>query len=341
MRVARELASRSSYAVAPTIVAVVLLIANAIAQPDFVTTNLTTSLAVATPFIITAMAQALPLLSGNGGLDLSIGPFMSFTTVMIAGKFAPNGLGDPWLLVPIVLGMGLACGAANGVLIAYLRLPPIIATLGTYLFYAGLSGEILPDPGGDVPSWLITLNGDIGPIPGVLFVLAAIAVGWILLSRTAYVRNLLAVGGDIRTAYTAGIDVNRTRVLTYALCGMLGAVAGMLFTGRLQGGHATSGNVYTVYSLTAVALGGIALAGGRGGLFGAAMGGVVLYLIQSLLTAADVNPYQLGIANGVLLIAALAANELLEHQRKKRALRGGISPPPVIAGATAAPEAGR
>jgi ribose transport system permease protein len=336
----RTLAGRSSYAVAPTLVAVVLFVANVIAQPEFLSSNFTTTLAVATPFIITAMAQALPLLSGNGGLDLSIGPFMSFTTVMIAGKFAPNGIDSPWLLLPTVLAMGLFCGAVNGVLIAYLRLPPIIATLGTYLFYAGLSGEILPDPGGDVPSWLITLNGDIGPIPGVLFVLAAIAVGWILLSRTAYVRNLLAVGGDIRTAYTAGIDVNRTRVLTYALCGMLAAVAGMLFTGLLQGGHATSGNVYTVYSLTAVALGGIALAGGRGGLFGAAMGGVVLYLIQNLLTAADVNPYQLGIANGVLLIAALAANELLEHQRKKRALRGGTTPTPVVAGAVAAPEAG-
>ena len=85
---ARELANRSSYAVAPTLVAVVLFVANVIAQPEFVSSNVTTTLAVATPFIITAMAQALPLLSGNGGLDLSIGPFMSFTTVMIAGKFA-------------------------------------------------------------------------------------------------------------------------------------------------------------------------------------------------------------------------------------------------------------
>jgi ribose transport system permease protein len=341
VRAAREVATRSSYAVAPTLVALVLLVANVIAQPESVSTNLTTTLAVATPFIIAAMAQALPLLSGNGGLDLSIGPFLSFTTVMIAGQFAPHGLGDPWLLIPIVLGMGFAAGAVNGVLIAYVRLPPIIATLGTYLFYAGLSGEVLPDPGGDVPSWLITINGDIGPIPGVLFVLAAIAAGWILLSRTAYVRNLLAVGGDIRTAYTAGIDVNRTRVLTYGFAGMLAAVAGMLFTGLLQGGHANAGNVYTVYSLTAVALGGIALAGGRGGLFGAAMGGVVLYLIQNLLTAADVNPYQLGIANGLLLITALAINEALEHWRKKRTLRGGLAATPVVAGATAAPETAR
>jgi ribose transport system permease protein len=336
VRVAQEVVTRSSYAIAPTIVVLVLLVANGIAEPHFFTPSTwTTTLAVAAPFLITAMAQALPLMSGNGGLDLSIGPFVSFVTVMVAGKLAPNGLGDPWLLIPIALAMGFAAGAVNGVLIAYLRLPPIIATLGTYLFYAGLSGEVLPSPGGEVPSWLITLNGDIGPIPGVLFVFAAIAIFWILLSRTAYVRNLLAVGGDIRTAYTAGIDVNRTRVLTYALAGMLAAVAGLLFTGLLQGGDADAANVYTVYSLTAVALGGIALAGGRGGLFGAAMGGVVLYLIQNLLTEASVNVYQLDIANGILLIAALGANEALEHWRRRRALRGDLTPRPVVAGAVA------
>ena len=127
-------------------------------------------------------------------------------------------------------------------------------------------------------------------------------------------------------------------MLTYALCGMLAALA--VSSPGCCRAAATSGNVYTVYSLTAVALGGTALAGGRGGLFGAAMGGVVLYLIQNLLTAGR-QPVPLGIANGVLLIAALAANELLEHWRKKRALRGGTTPAPVVAGAVAAPETGR
>jgi ribose transport system permease protein len=153
-------------------------------------------------------------------------------------------------------------------------------------------------------------------------VLAAIAVCWLLLSRTSYIRNLLAVGGDIRTAYTAGVNVNFTRVIAYALAGVLAALAGLLLTGLLQGGDAKVGAPYTVYSLTAVALGGIALGGGRGGLFGAAMGGVVLFLIQNLLTAAHVSVYQLDIANGVLLIAALAVNEGLEHLRKERAMRG-------------------
>jgi ribose transport system permease protein len=334
MKAVQAVFGRSSYAIAPTLVVLALLMANGIAQSDFLSPSTwTTTLAVAAPFIVTAMAQALPLISGNGGLDLSVGPFVSFISAMVAAKLEPAGLGSPFLLLPIALGMGFAAGAVNGILIAYLRLPPIIATLGTYLFYAGIAAEILPDPGGTIPHWLIDVDGDIAGIPGVLFVFAAIAIWWLALSRTAFVRNLFAVGGDIRTAYTAGVNINVTRVLTYALGGTLAALAGLLLTGLLQSGSATAGNTYTVYSLTAVALGGIALTGGRGGLFGAAMGGVVLYLIQNLLTVAHVSVYQLSIANGALLIAALAVNEALEHQRKKRGMRrGGAAPPrPVVA----------
>ncbi|MFN8224791.1 MAG: ABC transporter permease [Gaiellales bacterium] len=316
--------SRSSYAIAPTTVAVALFVANAIAQPEFLSTsNWTTTLAVAAPFIVTAMAQAFPLMSGNGGLDLSVGPFASFISALTAAKLIPAGIDNIFLLLPVALAIGFAAGAINGWLIAYLRLPPIIATLGTFLFYSGASAELLPDPGGEIPKWMITMNGDVGGVPGILIVLAGITVCWLLLSRTAYVRNLLAVGGDIRTAYTAGINVNLTRVVAYGLAGTLAALAGLLLTGLLQSGDAKVGGPYTVYSLTAVALGGIALAGGRGGLFGAAMGGVVLYLIQNLLTVAHVSVYQLDIANGVLLIGALAVNEALEHFRKRRALSGG------------------
>jgi ribose transport system permease protein len=314
-----ELGSRSSYALPPAVVVITLFIANALYQSQFLARdNWATTMGVATPYILTAMAQALPLLSGNGGLDLSIGPFVSFVTVVIAAYLAPWGLGSPWLLIPIVLVGGFVAGSVNGVLIAVLRLPPIIATLGTYLFYAGASATILLTPGGDVPHWLVAANGSYLGIPALWIPLALVAVAWIALSRTSYVRNLLAVGGDVRTAYTAGVDVVRVRVLAYGFGGMLGAVAGMLYTGLLQAGDATQGQTFTVASLTAVALGGIALAGGRGGMLGAALGGLVLYLIQNLLTVAQVSVFELDIANGAILIAALALNGGLDGLRKRR-----------------------
>ena len=197
------------------------------------------------------MAQALPLLSGNGGLDLSVGPFVGFIDGHDRGRARAPRLGAPWLLVPIVLGLGprLRRGQRRAG-----RLPAAAAdhrdARGRTCSTPASAVEILPTPGRRRALVARSRStATIGPIPGVLFVLAAIAVGWILLSRTAYVRNLLAVGGDIRAAYTAGIDVAATRVLAYALGGML-ARHRRAALHRPPAGRPTrtAGDAYTVYS---------------------------------------------------------------------------------------------
>jgi ribose transport system permease protein len=322
-----------SYAATPLVFVVVLIVANAIKQPGFLDqSNWATTLAVASPIILTGMAQTVPVLSGGGGLDLSVGVFAGFITVLIAGELAPRGYDSPWVLVPMVLGLGLLAGAVNGLLVAYVRLPAIIATLGAYLFYHGLGVQILDSPGGTVPGWIVRLDGSYGPVPGVAIVLALIAVGWLLLSRLAYVRNLLAVGGDDRAAFTAGVDVRLVKLLAYALAGLLAAIGGLLLTGVLQSGDGTAGAAFTVSSISAVALGGIALGGGRGGLLGAALGGAAIYLIQNLLTVLNVGVFQLDIANGLILIGALALNGTIEHLRRRRGLRrsGALAPADAI-----------
>ncbi|GGL94829.1 ABC transporter permease [Nakamurella endophytica] len=308
-----------SYAAVPAAFAVVLLVVNLAFDGGFLSGgNLASTLAVSSPFVISALAQAFPLLSGGGGLDLSVGPVLGFTTVLVAGVLVPHGFVQPLTLIPTVLVFGLAVGALNGILVAYVRLPAIIATLGTYLIFSGLAAQVLPSPGGSVPLWLVDLTHSYGPIPGIALVYIAIAVCWILLSRTAYVRNLLSVGGDDRAAYTAGINVPLVRTVAFALAGMLSAVAGLLLTGTIQSGDATVGPIFTVTSLAAVALGGLSLQGGRGGLLGAALGGATYYLIQNLLTVANVSVFQLDVASGLVLILALALNGTLDHLRKKR-----------------------
>jgi ribose transport system permease protein len=311
--------NRNSYAVVPTAIAAVLFIVNAVVQPSFIDPgNWAPILAVSSPFILIALAEAPPVLSGNGGLDLSVGPFAGFVTVFVAAVLVPAGLGAPEVLIPVVIGFGLAAGGVVGVLIAYVRLPPIIATLGAYLFYTGMASQVLPSPGGVVPPWLIKLDGSYGPIPGLWIVFTVVAAGWMLLSRTAYLRNLLAVGG---AAYTAGMNTAMVKVLAYAIAGMLAALAGLILAGVIESGDATIGPGFTITAIAAVALGGVSLAGGRGGLFGAAMGGAVMYLVQSLLTVAHVSVYQLNIADGLILVLALALNGMLERLRK----RGGRS----------------
>ncbi len=204
----RQLVQRNTYLAVPLALLIVLFIANAIVQPQFLSQqSWAASMAVLCPIVLTAMAMTLPILSGNGGIDLSVGPLAGFITVLIAAVLVPAGITSP-LIIPIVIVFGLLSGALNGVLIAYVRLPAIIATLGMYLFYQGLGTEVLPEAGGSVPVWLVKLDGSYGPIPAVWVVFAVIAVVWLLLTRGSYLRNLLSVGGDERAAFTAGVNVS-------------------------------------------------------------------------------------------------------------------------------------
>lgn len=308
----------SSYAAGPMLIFAVLFVANIVWQTSFIhPNNWASTLTLAAPFIITGLAQTLPILSGRGGLDLSVGPFAGFVAVLIVHTYGPAGLGAPEILIPLVFLTGFVGGAINGVLVAYVRLPPIIATLGAYLFYTGIAAEVLPTPGGTAPHWTTQLVQSYGPIPGMIVVFGVIAVGWFLLCRTAYVRHLLSVGGDDRAALTSGIDVAKVRVIAYGLAGLLAAIGGLVLAGTLNSGDATIGPPLTISSVAAVALGGVSLAGGRGGLFGAAVGGCSYYLIQNLLTVIGVSPFQLDVANGVILIVALAFGGLLERRRRR------------------------
>ncbi len=318
MPAVRQILRRNSYAAVPLALLILLFVVNAAVQPQFLAQNSwATSMSVLCPTVLTAMAMTLPVLSGNGGLDLSVGPLAGFMTVLISTILVPAGITTPVLVIPIVVVFGALSGAINGVLIAYVRLPAIIATLGMYLFYQGLGTDVLPQAGGNVPVWVVKLNGSFGPIPAVWVVFAVIALVWTLLSRGSYMRNLLAVGGDERAAFTAGVNVARLRLITYMIGGVLGCLAGLMLTGLIQSGDGTVGPPYTISALTAVALGGISLAGGRGGLLGAALGGGVLFLIEELLTDAHVSVYAVSIVDGIVLILALALNGTVEHLRRR------------------------
>jgi ribose transport system permease protein len=318
MPTVRQILRRNSYAAVPLVLLILLFIVNAAVQPQFLAQNSwATSMSVLCPTVLTAMAMTLPVLSGNGGIDLSVGPLAGFMTVLISTILVPAGITTPVLVIPIVVVFGALSGAINGVLIAYVRLPAIIATLGMYLFYQGLGTDVLPQAGGNVPVWVVKLNGSFGPIPAVWVVFAVIALVWTLVSRGSYMRNLLAVGGDERAAFTAGVNVARLRLITYMIGGVLACLAGLMLTGLIQSGDGTVGPPYTISALTAVALGGISLAGGRGGLLGAALGGGVLFGIQELLTDAHVSVYAVSIVDGIILILALALNGTVEHLRRR------------------------
>jgi len=292
---------------------------NCFASPAFVDpANWNGLLVGAAPFVITAMAQTVPVLSGDGGIDLSVGPLAGLVNALIASVLMQHGWSDPVTVIGATVIVGAVSGLLNGLLVAVVRVQPIIATLGTYLAYQGMTLEVLPQAGGGAPDWLRGLAETHGSIPGVLLPLALIAIAWLAVERTAFRRNLLAVGGDSRTAYASGVNVTGVRILAYVIGGVLAATAGLVFTAALGSGDPRVGVPYTLISIAAVALGGVALAGGRGGLLGAAAAGALLFLIQTLFTSAQVSIFYLQIGYGLILLVALALNASGERLRRQR-----------------------
>lgn len=304
----------------PIIGAVIIFTAlNAMASPAFTdSTNWNGMLIGVTPFIIMAMAQTAPVMSGDGGIDLSVGPLAGLVNALVTSILVPRGFADPFTIIAASIGVGILSGLLNGFMIAVVRVQPIIATLGTFLAYQGITLEMLPMAGGQAPPWLLGLAGNHGGVPGVLVLLVVLGLMWLAFERTAYRRNLLAVGGDARAAYASGVNVAAVRIIAYVIGGILAAVAGLVFTAALGSGDPRVGVPYTLTSIAAVALGGIALTGGRGGMLGAAAAGALLFLIQTLFTLAQVSIFYIQIMYGVILLVALTLNAAGERARKRR-----------------------
>jgi ribose transport system permease protein len=294
----------SSFAVG---LAVALLVANVIAQPDFIApSQIAPTLGTLAPFVIVGMASTLAFLSGGGGIDLSIAPLMGLVNIILVTVLFGTTFGSPVLAVPILLALGALVGALNGVMVARLRYPPVIATLGTFFVLAGLDLRLVPDPVTANENWTNHLAGSIGPLPGAVLTMGLPLLLWIGLRRTPYVQSLLAVGDHDATAFSAGMDVNAVRISAYAIGGLIAAVGGIALTGLVRSADAQVFNNYILVALAAVALGGTNLAGGRGGLFPSMMGATCIFLLENLLTSLHASAYFIEVAyGGVLFVAVL------------------------------------
>jgi len=312
-RVLRVLSQRpASFAVG---LAVLLLAANIVAQPDFIAPNqIAPTLGTMAPFVIVGMASTLAFLSGGGGIDLSIAPLMGLVNIVLVTVLFGTAFGSPLLAVPILLALGALVGAINGVMVARLRYPPVIATLGTFFVLAGLDLRLVPNPVTAGDNWTNHLADSIGPVPGAVLTIGLPLLLWIGLRRTPYVQSLLAVGDHDATAFSAGMDVNAVRISAYAIGGLIAAVGGIALTGLVRSADAQVFNNYILVALAAVALGGTNLAGGRGGLFPSMMGATCIFLLENLLTSLHASAYFIEVAyGGVLFVAVLFGSRIFNR----------------------------
>jgi ribose transport system permease protein len=218
------------------------------------------------------------------------------------------GIDSPWIIVPLALLAGALVGAFNGFLAAVVRIQPIVATLGTYLILTGVTLTILPSPMGVAPAWLKALAGPLSILPVGLVLLA-----WAGIRRLPVYDYLMAVGSEDRAAYTAGVPVTLVRFLSYVVTGVFAAAAGLMLTALIGSADPATGPTFTLIAISAVALGGVGLGGGRGTLAAAAIGAIDIFLLQSALTYFNVSTYLLRIAYGGILVAAVMLTVLQER----------------------------
>src|SRR5581483_2128418 len=287
------------------LIAVGLVVANVIAVPRFGNPDTwTEQLAVFMPFALLAMAATPAVLSGRGGLDLSIAPLANLCCVLLVVHFLPGPLGHPYLAIPLMLVIGGAIGAWNGFAVAVRRYQPVIATLCMLLVLLGVNLKIIDQPRyAPQPNWTKPLADHVGPIPGPLIMIAAPLVVWLLISRTPYYRLLFAIGGDDATAFSAGVDVTRVRVVAYALGGVFAGWAGLSLAALSQSADPNLGLSYTLIAFAAIALGGTPVGlGGRGGMIGAITGAATIYMVQNLMLGVHVESVWVQVVYGLLLI---------------------------------------
>lgn len=293
--------------------ALALFVANLIVQASFVGSGLSDTLANLAPFALAAMASAPSVIAG--GLDLSVGPVLSLTNVVMVAVLMPHGLGGPGIAIPIVLALGALSGAISGALISYLRVPAVITGLCALFVVTGIGQQILLNPQQAPANWTDHLGGKIAGVPGGLVTILVPLLVWLILRRTPFVRAIVSIGGDAPTAFSAGLDVGVTRVMAYVVGGVFAAIGGLALTGLIRSADSSLGLQYTLIAIAAVSLGGTPVGGGRGGLVGALLGAICIYLIQNLLSGLNISAQWLDVVYGCVLIAAVILSAQLAPRR--------------------------
>ena len=278
---------------------------------------------------IAAWAMTLIIISGE--IDVSVGPMVAFVSVCLA--FLLQFEVPLAIACLLVLLLGALMGTLAGVLRGVFNVPSFVATLGLWSALRGMGlfmTNALPVPidENEVLDWL---GGQFLGVPVSALIMMVLFALFVFISRkTAFGRSVFAVGGNATAAQLCGINVRRVRILIFTLSGLLAAVTGILLAARLGSGNAGAANGLEFDVIAAVVVGGTALSGGRGSLFGTLLGVLVITLIGNGLVLLGINSFFQQVVRGVIIVVAVLANILLTQRSSKADLREVAVPTPGI-----------
>ena len=271
------------------------------------------------PLILMAMGQAVVIISG--GIDLSAGTALSLMTVILTTIMKK---GEPltgvYALV-ITYIVAILIGMINGLGIGYLRLPPVIVTYATSYIWLGIALFIRPTPGGTTTEWFrmfydFNSVSNMPPfivglgkfLPPALILILIGCIGWFIFSKTRMGRYIYAVGSNNDSAYASGINTAWTQTVACIVNASFIFLTAIFFAAQNQSGDARMGDPLTLRAIAAAIVGGVALTGGRGNVYFALVGALILSFVSKIIFFANIpNAYQT-LVSGVIVIGAIAAS---------------------------------
>lgn len=248
----------------------------------------------------------------TGGIDLSVGSVIAFSSILTASAIKDYQLP---VLAAVVIGIavGTLTGLVNGILIAYVNMPAFITTMGTMTILRGL-GYIYTQgyPIYDLPQGFRAIGqGNIGIIPVSAVILVVVAIlAFMILSKTVFGRHIYAVGGNIEAARMAGIRVKRVQLYVYMISGFISGIAAVVQGARVGSGLPTIGQGFEMDAIASVVIGGAAMAGGSGTILGTLLGSLILGVLDNGLSLLNVDSYVMNVISGVVVILAVLIDQV-------------------------------
>ncbi|WP_427023628.1 ABC transporter permease [Aureimonas ureilytica] len=276
----------------------------------------------------------------TGGIDLSVGSIVGLCG-MVAGYLVLNGVTldftgytvffNTYEIILLTLGVGVAVGVVNGLLITRLNVAPFIATLGTLYVARGMAllssdGATFPNLRGSeewgTASFPFIGAGSIFGVPVSIWVLVAVGLGAAYLAaRTPLGRQIYAVGGNERAAALSGIKVNRVKMFVYMFSGFCAAIVGLIIASQLVASHPATGETFELNAIAAAVLGGTSMSGGRGRIGGTIVGAFVIGILSDGLVMMGVSSFWQTVIKGLVIIAAVVVDQFQQRLQQRIALQ--------------------
>ena len=309
-------------AVAPFAALILLLIVGALVNPNFIGISNLANVATRSAFIAVIAVGATFVISA-GDLDLSVGSMVAFVASLMILFMNSGVIADPFLTVVAAVAFtvvaGALCGLLNGLITTVGRIEPFIATLGTMGIYRGLTtwlsqGGAITLKSPDIQTMVrpVYFGYVLGiPIP-IAMILIVTGIAAFILYRTRYGRHVVAVGSSSDVARYSGIPVNRVRVIAFVIQGLCVAITVLLYVPRLGSTSATTGILWELQAITAVVVGGTALKGGAGRVWGTICGAFILEIVGNIMLLSNfISEYLIGAIQGSIIIIAMLVQRSL------------------------------